>query len=1124
MDKLPTFSLIFSSSMHPELHEFEKLFQRALHEIDDQEKKTLYLLRLFHDLVADLSEASALHFNSLFARVSYIVTRYQLSKAWSYAFQIVRKELRERKMENEQLLPIVTACIQYLLAIERNALYEVAESKAIIAPALPALPPARLSGRFKKSYARVVAITWDKENNQLTVLDEEEPGISIVLHYREDKNEIYADTLELCLREIGLPLVLSLTDIETTEDNHYIPGFIVVLPDLLMDVTSVASTLSSGGDPLAVNIINQFLPSDSTEAIMTGQVANFFLDELIRNTQIPYKEIFTRSFKIYPIEFVQLSDEKLKDMYKKMEVHYTNIKTVIEEKFPLENIDKSECIIEPSYFSPQYGLKGRLDLYYDHRTEKGASIIELKSGKIFRPNSYGLNHEHYHQTLLYELMIKSVHGPAHHRMNYILYSIAHDQPLRYAVSVESIQKETIQDRNLLTLLQFRLMKLDHEDARDIMNEITPEKYPALKGYVQVNIQQWDKVYSSLSQGEKSYFKSLSAFITREHMLARIGSEGKEGAGGLAGLWLDTIENKEEGYRILRGLELSKIEQADQQTLITFNRTSQTNPLANFRSGDIAIMYPDNPGFSLDPTKYQLHRANVIAVDSENVVIRLRNHQVHTDQLTRTRMWNIEHDLLDSSFRSLFQSLWSFISSNVAHRQLVFGLRKPPYKLDKNEWPQPEGLTDAQSEVYREALDAGPVYFLWGPPGTGKTSRMLKSWVWYYFTHTDSRIALLAYTNKAVDEICEALHELGDEIIQHYIRIGSRAGSGEAFRNRLLDKLIEPLSRRSEIKELLDTTRIFVGTVAAVQGKSEIFKLVSFDAAIIDEASQILEPAMVGLLTRFRKTILIGDHMQLPAVTAQASVFSTIKEHVAWAVKIGMTDMGMSYFERIYRLYQSKGWHHVIGVLSEQGRMHEDIQRFANEYVYKQQLTCLHPESQQQALSSITDDDDILFSKRLLYFPSSCTWSETYQKTNDDEATKTINIITAWQKKIREKNLGWRIGVITPFRAQIAAILHKAHLHETDMKNVSVDTVERYQGGARDIIIMSCSVNNRQFLNRIVSINQEGVDRKLNVAVTRAKQQFILTGCESVLVEEPAYRGLISMCTRVDKFADIEVNS
>jgi len=77
-----------------------------------------------------------------------------------------------------------------------------------------------------------------------------------------------------------------------------------------------------------------------------------------------------------------------------------------------------------------------------------------------------------------------------------------------------------------------------------------------------------------------------------------------------------------------------------------------------------------------------------------------------------------------------------------------------------------------------------------------------------------------------------------------------------------------------------------------------------------------------------------------------------------------------------------------------------------------------------------------------------------------------------------------------------------------MKNVTVDTVERYQGGARDIIIMSCAVNNPQNLSRIMSLNAEGVDRKLNVAITRAKQQFILIGNESLLITEHAYSALI----------------
>ncbi|HZV68137.1 MAG TPA: AAA domain-containing protein [Saprospiraceae bacterium] len=1090
----------------------EKLYLRVLDEVRTDEEKCVYFLKIYSDLVSTLTDASALHFNTLFARVSYIISRYQLTKAWSYAMQIPRRELKQRQMSDEQLIPILKATIDYLIALCKGESKELSTSQTIIFPSLPKLPPARRPGRFKKKFARVVAVEWDKENKTLSILDEEEPDKTCLLHYCvEGVNDIFSDTLELAIKEIGLPLILGLTDIDCTEEDQYIPGYIVIMPDLLIDVTSIAGAWSNGHDPLAVNVIDLFLPSESTEAIMIGQVANFFLDELIRDPNSTYADLFTRSFKIYPIEFVQMTDAKVKTIYNRMESHFDNILKAITERFPILGIEKQNCVIEPSYFSPQYGIKGRLDLYFQHENELGASIIELKSGKPFRPNSYGLSSSNYHQTLLYELLIKSVHGPKHHRANFILYSSVADDPLRFAVSVESLQKETIHNRNELVLLQFRMLQMDREGSRDIFEEIDIIRHGNLKGFIQKNISTWHEVYSGLSTGEKNYFKAFTSFITREHMLARIGSDNGEGTGGLAGLWLDKMESKEERYQILRGLELLNIDQSTNHTLITFSRSEQTNPLANFRAGDIAVMYPYDPANKTDPTKYQLHRANVISVNAREVVIKLRNIQIHTKQIENIKYWNLEHDLLDSSFRSLYQSLWAFMSSDITLRQRIFGLTRPPSAKEKNHWPEPKGLTTTQQALYKEALDAGPVYLLWGPPGTGKTSRMLKSWVWYYYFHTNSRIALLAYTNKAVDEICEALHSLGEEVIQHYIRIGSKAATGERYRDRLLDLVIEPMAKRSEIKSLLDKTRIFVATISSLQGKNEIFKLVDFDVAIIDEASQILEPTMVGLLTRFNKTILIGDHMQLPAVSTQSKHLSVIPAGQEWAARIGLTDKGMSYFERIYRLYSAKGWDHMIGILNEQGRMHTEIQAYANMNVYQHQLRCIDPIGQEELLSDVIgDQDNPVFQDRILYYPTTSTLSETYLKTNQHEASVTIELITTWQKLIEEKKLNWSIGVITPFRAQIASILHLAHQSKTNMKNVTVDTVERYQGGARDIIIMSCAVNNLQNLSRIMSLNPEGVDRKLNVAVTRARQQFILIGNESILMTEHSYRSLIGM--------------
>lgn len=553
-----------------------------------------------------------------------------------------------------------------------------------------------------------------------------------------------------------------------------------------------------------------------------------------------------------------------------------------------------------------------------------------------------------------------------------------------------------------------------------------------------------------------------------------------------------------------------------KTLLHFKRSEMTNPLANFRAGDIAVLYPYEPDAQADPTSHQLLRASVMAVDASGVTVRLRNMQVHTGHMERTRYWNIEHDLLDSSFKGLYQSVWRWMSAEPAKRQIILGLVPPPVPVLADFIPQVPELTVAQQAVFEEGIRASSLYLLWGPPGTGKTSMMLKNWVRYYWQHTPSRIALLAYTNRAVDEMCEALHDLGSHVRDQYIRIGSRAATGEAYRHRLLDQVIEPLKRRSQITQLLRDTRIYVGTVASLQGKSELFNLIGVDIAIIDEASQLLEPAVVGLMTRFQKTILIGDHMQLPAVAAQPVHLSQISTEAVWSHRLGLTDMSMSYFERLYRLYQQRGWYHGLGTLHEQGRMHADIMAFANQHMYQGILKTVDDSRQTESLSSVTGDTtSLLYTSRLVFIPSESTWAETYSKTNVEEGLHVLRTIAAWKKKLAEANLPWSIGVITPFRAQIAAIQHLAFLQGVDLSDITVDTVERYQGGARDIIIMSCAVNSGTLLSRIISLNADGIDRKLNVAVTRARQQFVLIGHEATLRKEPAYAAILDMSARME---------
>lgn len=138
----------------------------------------------------------------------------------------------------------------------------------------------------------------------------------------------------------------------------------------------------------------------------------------------------------------------------------------------------------------------------------------------------------------------------------------------------------------------------------------------------------------------------------------------------------------------------------------------------------------------------------------------------------------------------------------------------------------------------------------------------------------AQILLLSYTNRAVDEICKALSSIHPKV--DFIRVGSELSCDEAYRDHLIENELSHCFRRSEVTERISHCRIFVGTVASISGKPELFRLKKFDVAIVDEATQILEPQLLGILcarsedgeNAIGKFILIGDHKQLPAVVLQ----------------------------------------------------------------------------------------------------------------------------------------------------------------------------------------------------------------------------------------------------------------
>ena len=86
----------------------------------------------------------------------------------------------------------------------------------------------------------------------------------------------------------------------------------------------------------------------------------------------------------------------------------------------------------------------------------------------------------------------------------------------------------------------------------------------------------------------------------------------------------------------------------------------------------------------------------------------------------------------------------------------------------------------------------------------------------------------------------------------------------------------------------------------------------------------------------------------------------------------------------------------------------------------------------------------------------------------------------------------------------------------DADRMLIDTVERYQGSQKDIIIYGTTITRPYELDTLSNIvEQDGtlVDRKLNVAITRARLQLFIVGNRRLLMQNAVYRELIEEIER-----------
>ena len=694
---------------------------------------------------------------------------------------------------------------------------------------------------------------------------------------------------------------------------------------------------------------------------------------------------------------------------------------------------------------------------------------------------------------------------------YLLYT---RYPLLYPARASWAQvRRIINLRNCIVASEYGVQLHNHPSfTQRLLAQINPSvlNQKGLQGrfweqYLKPSISRFGERMELLTPLERTYFYTLYNFITKELYTSKSGDVNCESRTGASALWLSTLDEKRDAGEILYDLTIveNHASQAHKAFIILSIPQYEETFLPNFRNGDVVVLYERNNGTD-NVTNKMVFKGNIESITDNELRIRLRAAQQNPLVFPENSRYAVEHDTMDTTFRSMYLGLSSFMDANPERRELLLGQRPPRFDMAYED--RIARTTDDFERVALKAEAACDYFLLVGPPGTGKTSRALRRMVEHFYACPSTQVLLLAYTNRAVDEICRSLSAILPQV--DYIRVGSELSCDARFRKHLLENVLAECNNRREVNIRMADCRIYVGTVASIASKPELFKLKHFDVAIVDEATQILEPQLLGILcARFKdgrngigKFILIGDHKQLPAVVLQSNEQSEV--HDEGLRRIGLYNLKDSLFERLYRFHLQEEHCRAVDMLCRQGRMHPGVASFPNREFYAGKLEALGLPHQLENVDA-----------PVRFIPSERDTESVSGKTNRNEARIVAQLAADVYHLYKETfEVNRTLGVITPYRSQIALIRKEIQaLGISALNEISVDTVERYQGSERDVIIYSFCVNylyQLKFLPNLTEENGVWIDRKLNVALTRARRQLYITGVPDILSHNLIYRRLI----------------